>query len=195
MRVSIGLSSRMPIEVCVHHARIAARSGLSGVWVGEHVLSPISREMLEALSDALPEVHLGTAIASIYTHTPAELYALADSLCLRPAGFSLGVGVGDIPLLAQRGVVPALPIERMEHYLKVLSPLRERGVEVLVGTRSKRMLERTSHVVDGAVLTGSVDEQLLGYVSGRCVLWSPTWQGYTSLCGHIDEVIVGPHPP
>ena len=201
--------------MCVHYARLALMCGLDGVWVGEHLHSPITQDWLAPLSFSLPQVHIGTAIVSIYMHSADELYALAKKLSAHPAGFSLGMGVGDLSLLSKMDIVPAEPVGRMEHCLKRVAPLRGEGVEVLVGSGSKAMLERTSCQADGVILTGSVEQaqERAGLVKGRKVFWSSLWlDSAVSEMGRstkgeqvepaelavllsragIDEIIVGP---
>ncbi|MHC1601682.1 MAG: LLM class oxidoreductase [Methermicoccaceae archaeon] len=177
MRISIGLSSRMSPTMCVHYARLALLCGLDGVWVGEYLYSPITDDWFAPLSFSLPQVHIGTAIVSIYMRSAEELYALAEQFSTHPAGFSLGMGVGDLSLLSEMGIVPAEPVERMEHCLKEVAPLRGKGMEVLVGSGSRAMLERTSSHADGVILTGSVEQlrERAQLVEGRRVFWSPLW--------------------
>jgi len=155
MRISLGLSSRMPL---VEYARAAVSAGLDGIWVGEHVHAPLRVRTLVQLSDAVPELPLGTAIVSIYVHDVEELVALGERMAEHPSGFSLGVGVGDVDALTRRGIVPVGAVERMARYIERLSCLRELGVRVVLGSTGRRMLERLSHEVDGVVLTGPVED-------------------------------------
>ncbi|KUK04476.1 MAG: hypothetical protein PWR26_198 [Methanosarcinales archaeon] len=174
MRISLGLSSRMPLT---SYAAIARKVGLDGIWVGEHVDAPLDERTLVELSDAVPELPLGTAIMSIYVHGIEELVALGMRMSSHFSGFSLGLGVGDIPSLKRRGIVPERPIRRMAHYIEQLSALREQGVRILLGSTGKGMLQRLSYEVDGVVLTGPVEHlrDVVGLCPGERVFWGALW--------------------
>ncbi|NOZ58387.1 MAG: LLM class flavin-dependent oxidoreductase [Euryarchaeota archaeon] len=178
MKLSLGLTTGMPVARGVELARLAEQQGYYRVFVGEDVLS---REIFTYLSIIAVKTRMPVAsgILSPYLRSLALIASATAGLQLITGNrFSLGLGVGGIPEVKRlTGEEPRNAVEVLRESAEVIRRifrgeevtyegrraclrnyrLRVEGVavpEVLFGVRGRRLLALAGEVSDGVIFSG-----------------------------------------
>jgi probable F420-dependent oxidoreductase len=181
MRVGILLPIDYGFSVAQHleFTRLAEAGGLDSVFAGE-VAGFDPFVLLAAIGSRTGSIQLGTAIASIYSRTPAAMAAsiLALASAIGPERVVAGIGVSSPVIVEQwHGLTYDRPVSRAKEYIRLLramlageqsdftgATLRSTGfqagvapvsVPLYLGAFGTRMLQLAATEADG-VITGLV---------------------------------------
>ena len=178
MRLSLGLTTSMPLEESLPLARLAEEKGFSRIWVGE---DPPGRDVfayLSVLASATRRITLGTGITSVFLRNLAVIAnSSAGVQALSRGRFCLGLGVGGIPEITEAvGYRPRKVDSEMEAAVSFLrkvfrgeeaevttehSEIRKFSLAVNIGppriymgVRGPKMLAAAGRIADGVILSG-----------------------------------------
>ncbi len=163
-------------------AENASQLGADGIWIGEDIDRGQDIFVLTAATALRARgIEIGTGIVSIATHDILRLARAADTLQDLSSGrFLLGLGLGGVQDLHNRGVVLKKPVTLMRQTIEVLRQLwsgapvsienelfslKERvlaqrvGLEIpiFLGVRGAQMLSLAGQMADGVILSGPVE--------------------------------------
>jgi len=178
MRLSLGVTTSMPIEDGIDLARLAEAGGYHRVWVGEDLQGGDVFSYLSVLTCKTSSIGLGTGITSPWVR---NLGVIANSSAgiqaLSGGRFILGLGVGGLPeLLKVTGSKPRKTVVRMREAVLLLRRIFNgeevtcrgefsdlQGYElafevpspkIYFGVRGIRMLKLAGEVADGVIFSG-----------------------------------------
>lgn len=182
MKISLGLTTWMPVKESVALAKIAEKAGYHRAWVGEDIFYRELFTYLSVLSLKTEHMLLASGITSPYVRKPHVLASSVSAIAeLSKNRFSLGLGVGGLPDVERfTGKKPEKPARVLE---KAVLFLRDRmNLEVYLGVRGPRMLELAGRTADGVILSGPkgyvkeaigiVDESAKDQGRVKKVLWN-----------------------
>ena len=178
MRLGIQIDAPLPLAKTVGIARQALARGLAGIWLHED-RDWNALAYLSAVAAQTEDIQLGTAVANVYTRSPAVLAMGALTLHHVSGGrFILGLGSSHKRLIEGFHSMPPIerPMHRMRDYATIIrraltgetvqyhgrayssDGLRLRGegapwrVPVYLGVRGLQMARIAGEVADGIVL-------------------------------------------
>ena len=152
-RISVNINGDLPDSELVDRARIAEKSGISIVWIGE---TPFFRDPFEvaAIIAEATSLTIGFGTVSPLRRSCGEILSKIDSLSDR-------FGERFIPALSpgevRKGAVKAIT--------SCISLAKDRGLPVLAGCSGKRITRETSQIADG-ILFNYVFPDHIRWVSG-----------------------------
>src|SRR5690349_3749139 len=168
----------------VEAARRAEREGVDGVFVYDHYPRAGREEahqghvMLGAIATATERVTVGSLVSRIGVHNDVVLMAkLRTAHRLLPGRFVAGLGVGDHesdPEDAALGITRPPLEERWTRLEHVAASLKNEGVEVWVGGRSRRAATVAAAVGAPRNLWEPTDTQLKEALAEGPVTWGAT---------------------
>lgn len=178
MRLSLGVTTSMPVKEGIALARLAEAKGYHRVWIGEDLQGEDVFSYLSVIAGKTGSIGLGTGITSPWVR---NLGVIANSSAgiqaLSGGRFILGLGVGGLPeLLKITGSKPRNTVARMREavlllrrlfngeevtYRGAFSSLRGYGLayevsppKIYLGVRGPRMLELAGEIADGVIFSG-----------------------------------------
>jgi 5,10-methylenetetrahydromethanopterin reductase len=178
MRLSLGVTTSMPVEDSIYLARLAETGDYHRVWVGEDLQGKDVFSYLSVLACKTRSIGLGTGITSPWVRNLGVIANSAAGIqALSGERFILGLGVGGLPeLLRLTGSKPRKTVARMNEIVRLLRRIFK-GVEVThhgdfnslrgyelafevsspkiyFGVRGPMMLKLAGEVADGVIFSG-----------------------------------------
>jgi len=187
MKLSLGVTTAMPVKSSIALARAAEKAGYRRVWLGEDIFHREVFTYLAILSLETKGMALATGVTSPYVRNLHVIAGSARAVSeLTNGRFALGLGVGGLPeverLTGRRLRKPVETLERAVLFLK-----EKLGLEVYLGARGPRMLELAGRLCDGVILSGPrgyvekavsiVDDASKARGKVRKVLWNAFYLG------------------
>lgn len=155
MRLSLGLTTGMPIKECIGYAKKAEELGCYRIWVGEDIFSREIFTFLSILALKTKKIKLATGITSIYSrHGSVLLSSVKGMQNLAGERFSLGLGIGGLPELEKLlGRVPKDKVNAMKERVNMIKSF-DPSLKLYLGARGERMLKLGAELCDGVILSG-----------------------------------------
>jgi 5,10-methylenetetrahydromethanopterin reductase len=179
MKISLGLTTSMPVTQGVELARLAEELGYERIFVGEDALSREIFTYLSTIAVKTQDIPIASGILSPYLRSLVLIASATAGLQMITGNrFSLGIGVGGIPEIVKlTGREPRNPVAVLRETAEVLRRifrgeevtyegrkaclrgyrLRIKGVatpEILFGVRGKKLLALAGEVSDGVIFSG-----------------------------------------
>ncbi len=182
MKISLGLTTSMPIEKSIDYARLAEEVGYYRIWVGEDVLSREVFTYLSVISLKTEKILIATGVTNPYVRNIAVIASNSAGIQeLSGNRFTLGLGVGGIPEIEKMtGDRPKNVLEVMRETTILLRKIFEgekityegrlahlkdyklsvSGVsppKIYFGVRGPKMLALAGEIADGVIFSGAKD--------------------------------------
>ncbi|MFQ6050917.1 MAG: LLM class flavin-dependent oxidoreductase [Candidatus Hydrothermarchaeota archaeon] len=182
MRISLGLTTSMPIEKSIDYARLADECGYYRIWVGEDVLSREIFTYISVIALKTEKILVGTGVTNPYVRNIAVIASNSAGIQeLSKNRFTLGLGAGGIPEVEKMtGEKPKRVVEVMREattllrrifngekitYDGILAHLKDyklsiSGIsppKIYFGVRGPKMLALAGEIADGVIFSGSKD--------------------------------------
>jgi alkanesulfonate monooxygenase SsuD/methylene tetrahydromethanopterin reductase-like flavin-dependent oxidoreductase (luciferase family) len=178
MRLSLGLTTSMPLKESLPLARLAEEKGYSRIWVGEDITGGDVFAYLSVLAAETERISLGTGITSVFLRNLAVIANSSAGLQVISQGrFCLGLGAGGIPEITEiLGHRPRNVVSEMESavaFLRRVLAGGEAGIttgytrikgfslavspgapRVYLGVRGSKMLALAGRIADGVIFSG-----------------------------------------
>lgn len=211
MRLSLGLTTSIPLKESLPLARIAEEKGYSRIWVGEDLNGRDVFAYLSVLASETEKILLGTGITSPFVRNLAVIANSSSGLQTISRGrFTLGLGAGGIPEVAAAiGYTPRGIVSEMEeavYFLKKVFRDGEAGIntryahikkfslavaadppQIYLGVRGPLMLALAGRVADGVILSGP-----RGYLEEAVDIVNASAEEAGRDPGGIDKVLWNP---
>lgn len=182
MKLSLGVTTSMPLEKSINYARVAEKSNYHRIWIGEDILSREVFTYISIIALKTRRILLATGITSPYVRNIAVIASNAAGIQILSGNrFSLGIGVGGIPEVEKAtGKKPEDTVEVMRETALLLRRIfsRERityegklarlkdyklGIKlelppkIYFGVRGKKLLSLAGEMADGVIFSGPRD--------------------------------------
>lgn len=182
MKISLGLTTSMPINKSIELARRAEQLGYHRIWVGEDIPSREIFTYLSILALKTDRIPLGIGITNPYVRSIQKIAsAVAGIQELSNNRFTMGLGVGGIPEVERlTGRRPRYVVDVLEETTIILKKIFEgekvdyQGTQICVsdfslssfplkpldiyfGVRGPKLLELAGRVADGVIFSGPRD--------------------------------------
>lgn len=179
MKISLGLTTSMPVRQGMELAGLAEAQGYSRIFVGEDALSREIFTYLAAVAAKTQHIGIASGILSPYLRSLVLIASATAGLqMLTQNRFSLGIGVGGVPEIVKlTGREPDSAVAVLRETAEVLRRvfrgeevsyegrkaclrgyrLRIQGVttpEILFGVRGRKLLTLAGEVSDGVIFSG-----------------------------------------
>ncbi len=187
MKLSLGITTSMPLEKSINYAKIAEKKNYHRIWVGEDILSREVFTYLSIIALKTKNILLATGITSPYIRNIAVIATNAAGLqILSKNRFTLGLGVGGIPEVERlTGKKPEKVVEVMRESTLLLRRIfkgekitydgeiarlkdyklginLEVQPKIYFGVRGKKLLTLAGEIADGVIFSGPRDYLLQG---------------------------------
>ncbi|GII90598.1 LLM class flavin-dependent oxidoreductase [Sinosporangium siamense] len=172
LKISAVLPAQLPTAACVTAARLADKAGVHRLWITENLYTRGAFALAGAMAAVTERVRLATGTVSPFLRNPAVLAMEAAAMQEISGGrFSLGLGSGPAPRLAQAGVHTEKPLSDLMEAVEVLRAVMSggtadhhaitleppspscAGVGVYLGAIGQRMLGATGRHGDGLLIS------------------------------------------
>lgn len=179
MRVSLGVTTSMPINESIELVRVAEANDYHRVWVGEDILSREIFTYLSILANKTNRIRLGSGITSPFARNISLIAnGAAGVQLISDDRFTLGLGVGGLPEVEKlTGERPGQPLRVMRESTDLLRRILD-GEKVFYsdgkdcldahklytrpdalpgiyfGARGPKMLHLAGETADGVILSG-----------------------------------------
>ncbi len=182
MKLSLGITTSMPLEKTINYSRLAEKNDYHRIWIGEDILSREVFTYLSIIALKTEKILLATGITSPYVRNIAVIASNAAGIQLLSGNrFALGLGVGGIPEVEKiTGKKPEKTVEVMRETARLLRKIfkRERityegtlahlrdyklGINLEVppkiyfGVRGRKQLQLAGEIADGIIFSGTRD--------------------------------------
>lgn len=181
MRLSLGLTTSMPLNESLSLIKVAEKKGYSKVWVGEDLNGRDVFAYLSVLALNTGRIILGSGITSPWVRNVCVIANSTAGLQFLSKGrFILGLGVGSIPEVSVViGSKPEKVVSRMEEVIHFIRKVFNGGMvsqsagfihiknyslavavkppKIYLGVRGPKMLALAGRVADGVILSGPVE--------------------------------------
>ena len=183
MKISLGLTTSMPVRSSIKYAKLAEKNGYHRIWVGEDILSREIFSYLSVICLNTEDIKIGCGVTSPYVRTiPIIASGFAGIQELSCNRFTLGIGVGGIPEIKKMtGKTPTQVADVIWETVFLLNKIFKGekvsydGVKACVtdfklnlskdfvppkiylGVRGPRLMALAGEIADGVIFSGAKD--------------------------------------
>lgn len=183
MKISLGLTTSMPVKTSIKYAKLAEKNGYYRIWVGEDILSREIFSYLSVLCLNTKDIKIGCGVTSPYVRTiPIIASGFAGIQELSRNRFTLGIGVGGIPEVKKvTGNAPAQVVDVIWETVFLLNKIFKKetvsydGVracvtdfklnlsrdfvppKIYLGVRGPKLMALAGEIADGVIFSGAKD--------------------------------------
>lgn len=179
MKLSLGITTSMPLEKSINYAKIAEENNYHRIWIGEDILSREVFTYISIIALKTNRISLATGITSPYLRNIAVIASNTASIqILSRNRFTLGLGVGGIPEIERlTGRKPERVIEVMKEtalllrrifkgeritYEGRIASLKDYKLNIKLevepkiyfGVRGEKLLSLAGEIADGVIFSG-----------------------------------------
>jgi|ETNmetMinimDraft_35_1059890.scaffolds.fasta_scaffold11988_2 5,10-methylenetetrahydromethanopterin reductase len=178
MRLSLGITTALPIDQAINIVRLSEENNYYRVWVGEELQGPDIFTYVSILASNTSDIGLGTGITSLWVRNLAVIANSISGIQINSGGrFTAGLGVGGIPELQKiLGEKPKETIARVRENIFLLRKIitgekitiqsdfndfqryklafKVPSLKIYLGVRGKKMLKLAGEIADGVIFSG-----------------------------------------